>query len=215
MAYRETEKMRQRKAEVRERILRCAFRCVSEGGFRNAQINQVADRADVATGTVYRHFESKAELFAEVFRLATEREVNKVAEALAGPGHAADRLEGALRQFAERALHGPVMAWSLIAEPVDPRVEGERLEYRRAYAEHFERTIGEGVEDGSLPPQDARLSATCLVGAIAESLVGPLSPTQQAPTLQEQPAALSDGQIQTLIEPILTFCLQGVTGQRR
>ncbi|WP_148864450.1 TetR/AcrR family transcriptional regulator [Marinobacter fonticola] len=214
MAYRETEKMRLRKAEVRQRILSCAYQCVAEGGFRNAQINQVADVAGVATGTVYRHFESKTELFAEVFRIATQREVDKVAEALAGSGSASQRLERALRQFAERALHGPVMAWSLIAEPVDPQVEGERLAYRRAYAEHFEQVIGQGIEEGSLPAQDARLSATCLVGAIAESLVGPLSPTQQTPQ-HNKAGVFNDKQINALIEPIISFCLQGVTGQRR
>lgn len=214
MAYRETEKMRLRKAEVRQRILNCACQRVAEGGFRNAQINQVAEIAGVATGTVYRHFESKAELFAEVFRIATQREVDKVGEALAGDGSAPERLERALRQFAERALHGPVMAWALIAEPVDPQVEGERLTYRRAYAEYFEQAIGEGIEEGSLPAQDARLSATCLVGAIAESLVGPLSPTQQTPQ-RDRPDAFDDGRIEALVEPIVNFCLQGVTGQRR
>lgn len=210
MAYRETEKMRQRKAEVRQRILDCASGLVAEGGFRNAQINNVADKADVATGTVYRHFESKSALFAEVFRRATIREVNKVAESLEGKDPAPDRLERALRQFASRALQAPAMAWSLIAEPVDPLVEGERLAYRRAYADHFRAAIDDGIRDGSLPPQDAGLSATCLVGAIAESLVGPLSPTRQ-----NADRAFSEQQKAELITPILTFCLQGVTGTRR
>ncbi|WP_165857414.1 TetR/AcrR family transcriptional regulator [Marinobacter sp. JSM 1782161] len=215
MAYRETEKMRLRKAEIRQRILSCALDRVAEGGFRHAQINQVAEKAEVATGTVYRHFESKAELFAEVFRLATEREVSKVGEALNGDGPVPQRLERALRQFAVRAMHGPVLAWSLIAEPVDPAVEGERLAYRHAYAELFERAIREGIGEGSLPSQDARLSATCLVGAVAESLVGPLAPTQQTTQQDTTSPTLSEAQITDLVDPIITFCLQGVTGQRR
>ncbi|AHI28590.1 TetR/AcrR family transcriptional regulator [Marinobacter similis] len=180
MAYRETEKMRQRKAEARQRIVDCTFQCVMDGGFRSARINRIADLAGVATGTIYRHFESREDLFAGVFRLATQREVDKVAEALATEGNAAARLETALRQFAERALRGPMMAWSLIAEPVDPKVEEERLKYRKAYASLFETAIREGISEGCLPDQDARQSSTCLVGAIAESLVGPLSPTQPA-----------------------------------
>lgn len=125
MAYRETEKMRQRKAEARKRIVECTYQCVAEGGFRSARITRIAGLAGVATGTIYRHFESREDLFAEIFRLATQREVDKVAEALGSPGNAAERLERALRQFAERALKGPQMAWSLIAEPVDPKVEEE------------------------------------------------------------------------------------------
>lgn len=210
MAYRETEKMRNRKAQARQRILDCAYQCVAEGGFRSAQVTHVAKAADVATGTIYRHFESKEELFAEIFRTATQREVNKVAEALATTGTAVVRLEAALVQFAERALRGPTMAWSLIAEPVDPRVEAERLLYRKAYAEHFEQAIRDGIEEGSIPPQNPRQSSTCLVGAIAESLVGPLSPTQVDGERDIDP----DQQTQ-LVESIVCFCIQGLTGARR
>ena len=210
MAYRETEKMRNRKAEARRRIIECTYGCVADGGFRSAQITRIAACAGVATGTIYRHFESKEHLFAEIFRIATQREVDKVAEALATEGNAVARLETALRQFADRALRGPVMAWSLIAEPVDPKVEEERLKFRRAYAQLFEQAIREGIEEGSVPDQDARQSSTCLVGAIAESLVGPLSPAQAGPA---EPAGTNDHD--PLVDSIICFCMQGLTGTRR
>ncbi|WP_417529986.1 TetR/AcrR family transcriptional regulator [Marinobacter lipolyticus] len=210
MAYRETEKMRIRKAEARQRIVSCAYQCVAKSGFHSARVTTIAAMAGVATGTIYRHFESKEDLFAEIFRLATQREVDKVAEALSTQGDATVRLEAALRQFAERALRGPVMAWSLIAEPVDPKVEEERLAYRQAYAELFEKAISEGIEEGCIPEQDARQSSTCLVGAIAESLVGPLSPAQAA----SQAEPINDN-YEPLVNSILRFCIQGLTGTRR
>lgn len=210
MAYRETEKMRQRKAEARKRIVACTYQCVAEGGFRSARITRIAGLAGVATGTIYRHFESREDLFAEIFRLATQREVDKVAEALNSDGNAAERLEWALRQFAERALKGPTMAWSLIAEPVDPKVEEERLAYRRAYANLFEKAICEGIEEGCIPDQNASQSSTCLVGAIAESLVGPLSPTQSSRT-----NSATEDNNDTLVNSIIRFCMQGLTGIRR
>ncbi len=210
MAYRETEKMRKRKAEARQRIVSCAYQCVAESGFRSARVTTIAAMAGVATGTIYRHFESKEDLFAEIFRLATQREVDKVAEALSSHGDATVRLEAALRQFAERALRGPVMAWSLIAEPVDPKVEEERLAYRQAYAELFEKAISEGIEEGCIPEQDARQSSTCLVGAIAESLVGPLSPAQA-----DSQAEPRNDNNDPLVNSILRFCMQGLTGTRR
>lgn len=210
MAYRETEKMRNRKAEARKRIIECTHECVAGGGFRSAQITRVAACAGVATGTIYRHFESKEDLFAEIFRLATQQEVDRVAAALAIEGDAITRLETALRQFADRALRGPVMAWSLIAEPVDPKVEEERLKFRRAYAELFEQAIREGIEEASLPHQDARQSSTCLVGAIAESLVGPLSPAQTGNA--DQP---DNNDHDPLVDSIICFCMQGLTGTRR
>src|SRR5690554_8208948 len=166
MAYRETEKMRLRKAAARQRIAECTYQCVAEGGFRNAKITRIAQLAGVATRSIYRHFESKEDLFAEIFRVATQREIDKVVEALATPGTAIERLEKALQQFAERALKGPVMPWSLIAEPVDPQVEEELLAYRKAYADLVDQAIREGIKEGCIPDQNARQSSTCLVGAI-------------------------------------------------
>jgi len=209
MAYRETEKMRQRKAQARRRIIDCTYECVANGGFRSARITRIAGLAGVATGTIYRHFESREDLFAEIFRTATQREVDKVAEALNTQGDAATRLEAALRQFAERAMRGPMMAWALIAEPVDPKLEEERLVYRRAYAELFEQAIRDGIEEGCIPDQDARQSSTCLVGAIAESLVGPLSPTLAGQI------TIADIDKNNLVNSIIGFCMQGLTGTRR
>lgn len=209
MAYRETERMRQRKAQARQRIIDSALHCVASGGFRNARISRVAALAGVATGTVYRHFESRQELFAEIFRKVTQREVDKVAEALNRPGTASERLEAALRQFAYRALRAPTLAWALIAEPVDPKLEEERLRYRSAYAGLLEQAIREGMAAGELPAQDARLSSTCLVGAIAESLVGPL-----APALSGEAATTPINNNQ-LVDTLMRFCMQGLTGSRR
>ncbi|MCG7198206.1 TetR/AcrR family transcriptional regulator [Marinobacter pelagius] len=209
MAYRETEKMRQRKAQARQRIIDCTYECVANGGFRSARITRIAGLAGVATGTIYRHFESREDLFAEIFRTATQREVDKVAEALNTDGDAVVRLEAALRQFAERALRGPMMAWALIAEPVDPKLEEERLVYRRAYAELFEHAIRSGIEEDCIPDQDARQSSTCLVGAIAESLVGPLSPTLAGQI------TIADIDKNKLVDSIIRFCMQGLTGTRR
>ncbi|PAV25667.1 TetR family transcriptional regulator [Tamilnaduibacter salinus] len=208
MPYRETEKMRRRKAAARQRILEATRHCVAEGGFGQATISRVAREADVATGTVYRHFESKEALFAEVFRQATQREVDKVTEALAGDEPAPARLERALRRFAHRALRGPTIAWSLIAEPVDPKVERERLQYREAYAFQFRQAIDDGIRETSLPPQNADITATCLVGAIAESLVGPLAPAHR-----DRYTGLENAQQETLIEPIIRFCMQALTGR--
>lgn len=208
MAYRETEKMRQRKAQARKRIIECTWECVAEGGFGSARITRIAALAEVATGTIYRHFESREDLFAEIFRLATQREVDKVAEALSVPGNAVERLNNALRKFAQRALQGPMKAWALIAEPVDPKVEKERLIYRKAYASLFEQAVRDGIAEGCLPEQNARLSSTCLVGAISESLVGPLSPTQT------DAAPGNDNNQDELINAIVCFCIRGLTDSR-
>lgn len=201
MAYRETVKVKARKAATRTRLLTSATELVSEGGFRQVQMTAVARTAGVAVGTVYKYFASKEKLFANVFQMATEREVSHVELALQSSQSAPDRLRNALQMFAERALKNPTLAWALIAEPVDPEVDQERLIYRARYAQLFERTIEQGIAAGDLPPQNASYSSTALVGAIAESLIGPLAPKHPAENALNQT---------TVIEHILNFCLQGL-----
>ena len=125
MPYRPTERTEARKAATRERIVAAARELIAHGGYAEAQIAAVAERAGVATGTVYRHFPSKADLFAEVFRTASQHEVDAViASAAAASGGAAAKIAAAVEAFARRALRGRRLAWALIAEPVDPAVGG-------------------------------------------------------------------------------------------
>jgi AcrR family transcriptional regulator len=84
------------------------------------------------------------------------------------------RLAAWVEAFVRRALAEPVRAYALIAEPVDPAVEAERLTFRRAYADLFERALNDGVARRELAPLDAQLTAAAIVGALAEALVGPL-----------------------------------------
>jgi AcrR family transcriptional regulator len=78
--------------------------------------------------------------------------------------------------FAQRALRRPRLAWALIAEPVDPLVDAERLAYRARYARLIADALREGIAAGELPAQNAELVAAALVGGCGEALVGPLSP---------------------------------------
>ncbi len=197
MAYRETERGKARKAKTRQQILQATAELVDESGFGLVQMAQIADRAGIAAGTLYRYFASKEALFADYFRLATEQEVRQVAAALQQPGLSSERVETGLRVFARRALLKPRTAWALIAEPVDPAVDEQRLLYRQRYARLFEQVISFGMESGELPPQDARLTSTAMVGALAEALVGPL-----AEPLTDHDAT---------IDHIIAFCLAGLT----
>ena len=197
MPYRPTERTEAKRAATRDGIVHAALQLVALGGYREAQVAAVAKRANVATGTVYRHFPSKADLLTEVFRVASQHEVDAVADA--GGETTQERIAAAVETFARRALQGRRLAWALLAEPVDPAVEAERLQFRRAYAAIFARIIADGVQHHQLPEQDPHFTATALVGAIGEALVGPLSPTHAA----TDPDAL--------VAHLTTFCLRATT----
>lgn len=200
MPYRPTERTEARRAAARERIIKAALELIAAGGYRSATVAAVASRAGVATGTVYRHFPSKAELFAEVFRRASQREVDAtIAAAHERGGSTTERIAAAVETFARRALRGRRLAWALIAEPVDPAVEAERLVYRRAYRDGFAALLSEGVAAGELAPHNVELTAAALVGALAEALVGPLAPVGRV------------GDPDALIADLVGFCIRSIS----
>ena len=163
MAYRETIKIKERKAAQREALLLAAEKLVRAQGFAGLTIQALAQSAGVGVGTVYRYFSAKDELAAEVFRVATQREVAAVSEAINIDGDVSEKLRHAVEVFAHRAMRAPLFAWALIAEPAEPAVDAERIQYRQAYADEFETLLQDGVENHSLPPQNCALSAAALV----------------------------------------------------
>jgi AcrR family transcriptional regulator len=194
MPYRPTERTAARKAATREGIVTAALAQVAASGYASAGVQAVAARAEVAVGTVYRHFPSKGDLFAEVFRRASERELDVVVEVSAADGRsAAERVAAAVEAFCRRALAGPVLSYALIAEPVDPAVESERLRLRVGYRDAFARVLEDGVAAGELRPHNTRTVAAALVGALGEALVGPLS-------------AAGGGSKEALIATLVQFC---------
>ncbi|WP_029923333.1 TetR/AcrR family transcriptional regulator [Nevskia soli] len=197
MAYRETAQVRARKDGVRVAILEAARALVGQGGFRAAQMTAVAAGAGVATGTIYRYFPTQIELFAEVFRDNSQREVEAMLAATVGDGNCTQRLNRALAMFISRALRNRRLAYALIAEPVDPQVEAERLRYRQAYAMVLEKLVQEGIVSGEFAPQDAHVTATALVGVLGEALLGPL--LHSVPTARESVA-----------DSIIALCLRAV-----
>jgi AcrR family transcriptional regulator len=202
MVYRRTERVEEQLQDKRDRILQAVRQVVSEVGFRGAQITMVAEAAGVATGTVYRHFPSKGELFAQALALNAQHEVDVVAAVAASEGSAASRLSDAVRVFARRAVQARRLAWAMIAEPAEAEVDAERLIYRRAFADVFEKTIRDGIAAGEFPAQNAAASAACVIGALNEGLIGPLAP--EAPDLSNTRA---------LIDSITAFCLQAVSAK--
>jgi AcrR family transcriptional regulator len=66
---------------ARERILDAAYELFSQRGIRAVGVNEVIERADVATATLYRHFPSKDELVVAFLQLREERWTKDFVEA--------------------------------------------------------------------------------------------------------------------------------------
>lgn len=174
MPYRRTPAVQARLDAGRTKLLAAAVEVLSTKGYAGLSVASVAAAAGVSAGSVYTHFDGKSDLVVEIFRQVCTREVAAVV-AVAAHGSTSERVAAVVQTFAGRALKNRTMAYALLAEPVDPAVDAERLVFRRKFTAAFADAIVTGIAAGEIPDQDAAISAAGLVGAVGEVLVGPLS----------------------------------------
>jgi AcrR family transcriptional regulator len=189
-----------RSIERRQAIVKAARDLVAQAGFHATQMVDVAQRAGVALGTLYRYFPSKAELMIEVIHMVSERELAVAAAAAAGSESAIERLAISAWTFASRALRGRKMAHALLAEVTEPAIEAVRQTYRRKLARVFETIIEQGIRNREFPAQEIQAAGACIVGSLIEGLIGPLAVENraQAERLKQTRAAVA-------------FCVRGVS----
>ncbi len=197
MAYRRTPAVQARLDDRRETVLRAAAALLAERGYAGCSVSAVAERAGIATGSVYQHFTGKTDLAVTLFRTVCGREITAVTEAAERAADPLDGIAALVATFAARALQSPRLAYALLAEPADRDVEAERLVFRRAFRDLIADRIDRAAALGQLPAQNAELTAAAIVGAIGEALVGPLT----------------DGRPpETVLPDLVTFTLRALGG---
>ena len=176
MPYRRTENVVRRLAARERAILDAATALAREGGMAAVQVAAVAERAQIAAGTVYRYFPSKTDLIAALIAAVSARELaamRAAADAAPGPLSA---LAAAIATFAASALSARRLTWAVIAEPVDRDIDALRLEFRRTLAAELEKRIQAALAGRHLPELDTGIAAPAVIGALLEGLIGPLAP---------------------------------------
>ena len=188
MPYRRTDNVIRRQAGRHVAIVAAARAAAAEGGMAAVQVVAIAQRAGIATGTVYRYFPSKTELVTALVAHVSEREIGAIRNAAKAAPGPLSALAACIATFATRALRERRLAWAVIAEPVDADVEAVRVVYRKALADELRMRIAAAMQAGYLPQQqDASLVAPAVVGALLEGFIGPL-----APSSNDDPARMRD-----------------------
>ena len=174
--YRRTERETARLAARHEAIIEAARALATESGLAAVQITPVAARAGIAAGTVYRYFPSKDDLVAALVSATAEREIAAIRAAAAAAPGALSGLAAAIMAFAAGTLRARRLAWAMLAEAFEGDADAGRFAFRRSIGDEFEFLIRAAVAAGHLPDQPPPAMAAAVVGAVVESLVGPLAP---------------------------------------
>ena len=92
LSRREREKLRQRKE-----ILAAALRLFSEKGYHNVSMQEIAETAEFAIGTLYKFFQSKEDLYKALVMEQCDRFEAAFLAAIEGPGDEIERLRNFVR----------------------------------------------------------------------------------------------------------------------
>ncbi len=181
-----TEKAINAKIEQKRRvILRNALQVFAKEGFRNADVQVIADLARVGKGTVYRHFGNKEQLFLATARHCLEQMAEHVEGQLGSRDLAAVVQErGALATIriiamavAEFYQQRPQAVEIMLQERAEFResVFPTHLMFRSETRSDFEGMLHYAVQQGELRPIDAveatNAFADLLFGAIVNGVL--------------------------------------------
>lgn len=178
MSYKRSSLMQERMHQNRQSILQSARELIAEGGFKDAQVQAIADKSGVSSGLVYRYFENKNQILIEVLSHAITGEVDILNNIARTDLSAAQKLHKAVTTFVKRALNSPQLSYSLMFEPVDPTIEHERFRSKQLIKQSIKEILAEGKINGEFGFEDLNTAALCVVGAMTFVVIEPLNPSR-------------------------------------
>ncbi|HXQ29876.1 MAG TPA: TetR/AcrR family transcriptional regulator [Gemmatimonadales bacterium] len=153
-----------------QRLARAALELFTTQGYHPTTTPQIAKRAGVAEGTIYRHFPSKRALLNDLYRGAARWAAKLAKEAAAKGGPPRRVLADLGRDLVAGAAREPavVRLFFLQAHGVD--VDEESRHAGREFRGALETLVAQGKADGSVKPGAAELWATIWLGVVGLAL---------------------------------------------
>ena len=132
--------------ERRKRILDAAMAIASKGGYEAVQMRAVADRADVAVGTLYRYFPSKVHLLVSALGREFERIDSKTDRAALAGGTPYQRLSSMVSKLNRAMQRNPLLTEAMTRAYVfaDASAAGEVDHVEKIIDSMFARAMSDG-----------------------------------------------------------------------
>ncbi|MBW1843248.1 MAG: TetR/AcrR family transcriptional regulator [Deltaproteobacteria bacterium] len=97
----------EKKAEVRRRILEASKEIFFRDGFMDANLDEIAELAGVAKGTLYRYFDNKAQIYLAVLSRKARRFEKKLQDSLDPQATPVDALVRVSRFYFQHYVENP------------------------------------------------------------------------------------------------------------
>ncbi|NXY96809.1 TetR/AcrR family transcriptional regulator [Streptomyces sp. BR123] len=162
-----------RRQATRQKLYEAAVTLIAEQGFSATTVDEIAERAGVAKGTVYYNFASKNELFEELLRhgvgLLTASLRAAAEETESNGGSRVEALDAMIRAGLVFIDRYPAFTQLYVAElwRTNRTWQSTLMVVRQEAVAVVETVLREGVERGELSAEiDVPLTAAALVGMV-------------------------------------------------
>ncbi|MGD9368256.1 MAG: TetR/AcrR family transcriptional regulator [Desulfobacteraceae bacterium] len=152
-----------------KQIIKAATKIFARKGFHRAKMDEIAEAAKVAKGTLYYHYAGKSKLFAATVTAGMEEIMDKISRELESDlpfmEHFRLLLANTIRIYLKNKEVIRIYVNEL-SSGIDAEALAEIKKARRRFLRFVTDTLQTGQEMGYLKPLPRRISATVLVGMV-------------------------------------------------
>lgn len=157
---------------TRQRLIRAALELFTTRGYHDTTTAQIAKKAGIAEGTIYRHFASKQQLVNDLYR-AAQRWAAKVVQETSrdpGAGTARARLTAVAHGLMDAAAQETAIVKLGFLESLAPLLDDESRRTEREFRVALERVIAEGKAQGLVRTGAVEIWARVWLATISPAL---------------------------------------------
>ena len=156
-----------------ERILEAALEVIAEKGPHETTIDEIAQRAGVAKGTVYLYFKNKDSLLASLMQVGLDAFDSAVRRRVAGHSDPIEQLKALIEEHVTQ-LHNHLkfgnIIWSQTSHTLPLELKEVFRECAKAYVDLLSTILERGRECGSMQVLDARMTARAIIGSMNQAV---------------------------------------------
>ena len=156
---------------TRQRLIRAALELFTTKGYHDTTTAQLAKKAGIAEGTIYRHFASKQQLVNEIYR-AAQRWATKVVQETSRTesGTARAQLTAVAHGLMEGAARDTAIVKLGLLDPLGAILDEESRRTERDFRVAIERVIAEGKAQGTVRAGAVEIWSGVWLAAIGHAL---------------------------------------------
>ena len=154
--------------ETKDRIREAAVEVISREGFFNTRMQEIADEAALAVGTIYNYFSSKDEVLSYIFKAEMKRRMEIMSQLQEKKLSTKEFLSRFLNKHFAVLIENPELGRVLVREKdfSKGKNNGEIKEHMNSLIKMLEKLFTAGIKKGEIKEINTHLMAVYFFGSI-------------------------------------------------